>query len=80
MINDLEQNYSTDNIDTIGKRVIDMLQAVRKVSLPKTKIAHSNDRKTRNTMKKNKLWFDQDCGKLISVLSAKNPNHHLTMK
>ena len=71
MINDLEQNCSTDNIDTIGKRVIDMLQAVRKVSLPKTKIANSNDRKTRNTMKKNKLWFDQDCDKLISVLLAK---------
>ena len=73
MINDLKQNYSTDNIDTIGKRVIDILQAVGKVSLPKTKIANSNDRKTRNTMKKNKLWFDQDCDKLkkdISVLSA----------
>ena len=71
MIND--QNYSTDNIDTIGKRVIDILQAVGKVSSPKTKIPNSNDRNTRNTMKKNKLWFDQDCGKLkkgISVLSA----------
>ena len=60
MINDHKQNYSTDKIDTIGKIVIDILQAVRKVSLPKTKIANSNDRKTRNTMKKNKLWFDQD--------------------
>ena len=52
-----------------------MLQAVGKVSLPKTKIANSNNRKTRNTMKKNKLWFDQDCDKLkkdISVLSLKN--------
>ena len=27
MINDLKQNYSTDNIDTIGKRFIDILQA-----------------------------------------------------
>ena len=77
VINDLKQNYSTDNIDTIGKRVIDILdilQAVGKVSLPKTKIANSNDMKTRNTMKKNKIWFDQDCDKLkkdISVLSAK---------
>ena len=73
MINDLKQNYSTDNIDTIGKRVIDILQAAWKVSLTKTKIANSNDRNTRNTMKKNKLWFDQDCDKLkkeISVLSA----------
>ena len=60
MINDHKQNYSTDKIDTIGKIVIDIFQAVRKVSLPKTKIANSNDRKTRNTMKKNKLWFDQD--------------------
>ena len=64
MINDLYQNYSTDNIDTISKKVIDILQAVRKVSLPKTKIANSNYRKTRNTMKKSTLWFDQDCDKL----------------
>ena len=61
MINDLKQNYSTDNIDTIGKRIIDILQAVGKVSLPKTKIANSSNRKTRNTMKKYKLWLDQDC-------------------
>ena len=27
MINDLKQNYSTDNIDTMGKRFIDILQA-----------------------------------------------------
>ena len=33
MINDLKQNYSTDSIDVIGKRVIDILQAVGKVSL-----------------------------------------------
>ena len=74
MINDLKQNYSTDNINTIGKRVIDILQAVGKVFLPNNKVANSNDRKTRNIMKKNKLWFDQDCDKLekdISVLSVK---------
>ena len=27
MINDLKQNYSTDKIDTIGKKFIDILQA-----------------------------------------------------
>ena len=38
MINDLKQNCSTDNINTIGKRVIDILQAVGKVSVPKPKL------------------------------------------
>ena len=70
MINDLKQNYSTDSIDTFGKRIIDILQAVGKISLPKTKIANSNNRKTRNTMKKNKLLFNQDCDKLKKDLSV----------
>ena len=67
--------YLTDKVDTIGKRIIDILNAVGKISLPKTKIANSNNRKTRNTMKKSKVWFDQDCGKLkrcISIVSKKS--------